>query len=253
VSSNVRCNSLPFSTPLVVNDIPTTPVITGSGTQICPNTTVVLTGPGGFSTYTWSNGLRGQSIIVSSAGDYSLTVSNGNCTSPTSAPYAVSGSGLPTLNVGNDTTVTLQEPALQLTNNAGGTWSGTGVTPSGLFDQKVVGIGTYKLIYTVTSGICQAKDSLNVTVTEGPILFKNTFTPNGDGLNDEWEFSSLLYRYPTSLRLYNRYGVQLLNKTNLETAWDGKIDGNLIAPGTYFYSISFADGRSFQGYVSVLY
>ena len=54
--------------------------VTGN-TVLCDNSSVVITAPAGFTSYSWSNGLTTSSITVSLAGNYSVSVSNGTCTS----------------------------------------------------------------------------------------------------------------------------------------------------------------------------
>ncbi|MBK9014121.1 MAG: PKD domain-containing protein [Saprospiraceae bacterium] len=55
----------------------TKPVITAGGaTTFCSGGNVVLTAPAGFASYLWSNGATAQSITVSTAGSYTVTVTN---------------------------------------------------------------------------------------------------------------------------------------------------------------------------------
>ena len=69
--------------------------MTASGsTSLCPGGSVTLTAPAGF-TYLWSNGAIGQSITVSAAGSYSVTVTNANGCPATSAPVGVTVNPLP--------------------------------------------------------------------------------------------------------------------------------------------------------------
>jgi gliding motility-associated-like protein len=46
----------------------------------------------------------------------------------------------------------------------GGVWSGTGVLPDGTFDPSAVGVGTYKLKYTVTFGACSDNKDTTIRV-----------------------------------------------------------------------------------------
>lgn len=57
----------------------------------------------------------------------------------------------------------------------GGVWTGTGITDSaaGTFDPGTAGVGTHTIIYTITSGLCSAVDSISVTVVN---LFDVTIT-----------------------------------------------------------------------------
>lgn len=80
VTSN-GCSGTSVSTSVIVNPLPT-PTITASGatTNLCPGATVTLTADAGFKTYLWSNGATTKSIVVNTAGNYSVTVTNAtNC------------------------------------------------------------------------------------------------------------------------------------------------------------------------------
>jgi hypothetical protein len=63
-------------------------ITAGGSTAICPGASVTLTAPAGF-TYLWSNGANTQSINASSAGNYTVTVTNAGGCSATSAATAV--------------------------------------------------------------------------------------------------------------------------------------------------------------------
>lgn len=119
---SVKVNPLPAA-PTVVNERPTT---------FCETDNTVLTITSGGNIFEWSNGDRGRSIRVYSAGSISATVfePSTGCTSPVSAPIRIvvnPNPGRPTISVGGPTTicadqnVTLTAPeasAYQWSNNA---------------------------------------------------------------------------------------------------------------------------------------
>ena len=53
-----------------------TPVLAQHDTTICTGDSVLITAPGGFASYNWSDGETTQSIIVKTTGVYSVTVQN---------------------------------------------------------------------------------------------------------------------------------------------------------------------------------
>jgi hypothetical protein len=91
--SNGACSATSPATIVTVHALPTAS-ITSTATAICQGGTVTLTAAPATS-YAWSNGATTQSITVTAAGNYGVTVSNVyGCTS-TSAPTAISVSALP--------------------------------------------------------------------------------------------------------------------------------------------------------------
>lgn len=70
------------------------------------------------------------------------------------------------------------------------------------------------------------------------IIIPNTFTPNGDSINDVWDIKYLdLYHYST-VKIYNRYGALLFQSKGYPQPWDGKYRGGIVPSGTYYYVIS---------------
>ncbi|HLP04352.1 MAG TPA: gliding motility-associated C-terminal domain-containing protein [Paludibacter sp.] len=96
--------------------------------------------------------------------------------------------------------------------------------------------GEYKVKLMVSNSYCTAYDSISVTVTESAIQVPNVFTPNGDGMNDEFRIA-----YKSILRfecwVYNRWGRLVYHWTNPAKGWDGRIGGTDAAAGAYFYVI----------------
>jgi hypothetical protein len=146
------------------NPLPATPTISGP-TSFCAGSSVTLTAPAGYSSYSWSNGMTGQSITVSAAGTYRVTVSNGSCTA-TSADHVITQNPLPATPTisgpaGNafceNTTATLTAPA----GYASYSWNNGMTGPS---INVTVG-GTYRV--TVSNGSC-SRTSADYVLTRNP-------------------------------------------------------------------------------------
>lgn len=89
------CTAVSAITTVTVNALPdATITASGATSDVCPGKTVTLTASAGTS-YLWSNGATTQSIVVSAAGNYIVTVTNENGCSKASAPIAVTYQSCP--------------------------------------------------------------------------------------------------------------------------------------------------------------
>lgn len=155
---NVRPSSLPI------------PSISAEGaTILCSGKSVSLSAPPGMAGYQWTNGAITQNIVVSTSGSHRVRIRDEQgCFSDYSEPIKVETS--PSfVYAGSDQTVCINDPAFQMTESFpsyGGVWSGTGVNPTGLFDPKTSGAGTFTLNYS----LCDLKDTKTVTVMPIPIV-----------------------------------------------------------------------------------
>jgi len=154
---------------------PATPTITAGGpTTFCTGGSVVLTSSSATGN-TWSTGATTQSITVSTAGSYTVSVSNGTCSTP-SAATTVTVTPLNTVAAGINrttcintaiTTITLATTGATGATVTGlpagvtGTWAANVVTISGT--PTVAGSFTYTV--TTTGGCTPATTTGVITVT----------------------------------------------------------------------------------------
>ncbi len=111
---------------------------------------------------------------------------------------------------------------------------------------KESGNYTVKLRVSNASG-CMVDDSISVIVTESDLQVPNVFTPNGDGLNDEFRVA---YKSLKSYHciVYNRWGRKVYEGSDPGKGWDGKIGNKYATPGAYYYIIEATgtDGRKYK-------
>jgi gliding motility-associated-like protein len=110
-------------------------------------------------------------------------------------------------------------------------------------------------IYTLTvtgRGNCISTDQVKMTVLKLPTP-TNTFTPNGDGINDTWEIPYLNQYTNCILEIYATGGQILYRSIGYTKNWDGKYNGNDLPTGTYYYVIDPKNGRKkLTGYITIL-
>lgn len=164
---------------LTVNPLPAKPVISAGGpTTFCTGGSVALNSPAS-TTYTWSTGAATQGINVSTAGSYTVKVTDVNgCVSPTSDAITVTVNGLPAkpaITTSGATTfcqggyVTLTSPAA-----AAYTWSNGDLTQKVTITQS----GTYTLQITDGNG-CRSPLSDAMAVTVNPLPAQPVINASG--------------------------------------------------------------------------
>lgn len=87
------------------------------------------------------------------------------------------------------------------------------------------------------------------------VYIGNAFTPNGDGVNDEFKILGIQVQ-SFNLKIFSRWGTLLFETNSIDDAWDGTYKGQQVDEGAYTYiasGISY-DGKKFQyiGSVTVL-
>jgi gliding motility-associated-like protein len=88
------------------------------------------------------------------------------------------------------------------------------------------------------------------------LYMANTFTPNGDGLNDQ--FGAVGRGIKTySLKVYNRWGEVVFETDDINAKWDGRYKGELVPSGVFVYQVEalgITGGAIYKhGSVTVLY
>ena len=98
------------------------------------------------------------------------TVSQNGCS--VSASKIITVTAPPVVEAGPAQTLCASAPAIQLTgfSPAGGTWSGPGVTATGLFTPAINLIGTQTLFYSLSQNGCTVSASKIIDVTPEPIV-----------------------------------------------------------------------------------
>lgn len=110
--------------------------------------------------------------------------------------------------------------------------------------------GVYKVTLCVTdedSGCSSVDSTLSVTITDAFLEFPDVFTPNGDGVNDEFRpaYKSLK---SYDIVIYNRWGRKVYHSTDPSTGWNGKEGSAKAAEGVYMY---VAEGEGYDRGVKI--
>jgi len=81
----------------------------------------------------------------------------------------------------------------------------------------------------------------------------NSFTPNGDGINDTWGVPDLRYFTGVRVQVFDRNGERLFYSESADTRWDGTYKGKEMPVGTYFWVVEVIEtGKVRRGILTIL-
>ncbi|MFN5222641.1 MAG: PKD domain-containing protein, partial [Bacteroidota bacterium] len=159
------------SQAVLVNNNPT-PAITGTF-AVCSGNSASLNAPAGMTNYVWSNGATTSAINPSTAGTFTVTVTDANgCVGSTSQSVTINSNPVPTI---SGTFVACQGNAAALNTTAGlSTYSWSNGASTASINPSVS--GTYTVTVTNASG-CTGTTSQLVTINPNPApAIVGTFT-----------------------------------------------------------------------------
>jgi hypothetical protein len=170
------CTATSSATVVTVYSNPTAIITAGGPTTFCAGGNVSLTASAG-SSYLWTpGGQTTQNITISTAGSYTVKVTNSNGCFVTSAStnIVVNSNPVAIINAGGPTTF-CQGSNVVLTASAGNSylWTPGGLTTSSI---NVSNSGSYSVKVTNNQGCSSTSSSTVVTVNSTPVA---TITPSG--------------------------------------------------------------------------
>ena len=111
--------------------------------------------------------------------------------------------------------------------------------------------------YTITAEVngCTYTDQVIVELVRR-ILPVNTFTPNGDGINDQWDIVGIDDYPGAEILIFDRWGQRVYASTGYREPWDGTFNGAKLPDATYYYHIQLnqLEGRAppYTGFISIV-
>ena len=110
---------------------------------------------------------------------------------------------------------------------------------------------------------CTGYDSvrINIMCQNSQVFVPNTFTPNGDGLNDRFYVSGKGLGVIRRLAVYNRWGEMVFESRDGRAnepayGWDGMYNGEVLVPDVYIYVLDIecqtGEPFSFKGDISLI-
>lgn len=240
VVGNLSCSS---QQTMGVYIVPYANATISNSVTICLGSAAKLIAGGG-SIYTWwpienMDNPNASEVNVTSAATQVYTVnvsSNGLCS--TTKTVLVQVNPVPTVDAGIDKSFNINEP-IHIAAAGSGTISWTEganiYCKNCPYTQVFPTSNTCYTARSINEFGCIATDQVCITVTkEHAMYIPSCFTPNHDGLNDEFKVFgdgiSLI-----NFTIYNRWGQVMYFSESEQPAWDGKYKGEDCPEGVYIY------------------
>jgi gliding motility-associated-like protein len=236
--------------------------------EICPGDTadLLVTASGGYGTYyyNWSTTATTPQISVApqASTSYFVQVSD-ECQTFSTAAVATVQVVKPLANFYILTQAPMQGLPVQLQNASMNAWSytwsfgdGNGsflVNPTHLYTQQ----GAYEitLIATDQKGCIDSVSKWIDIAPERYIYLPNSFTPDGDGLN-EYFYGRFIGLMSARFYIFNRWGEEVFFSDELNFVWDASYEGTPVQDGTYtwylIYEVEKGIFEDLYGHVNII-
>lgn len=212
---------------------------------ICPNSTIKLDVPAGYS-YVWSNGNSVDNFInVSLSGFYSVKVNNvDNCSF--TKKFEVKNSDSAIINSIDINDFNENDNSILVNYSGIGKYEfsidGINFQNSPLFTN--VSIGEY-FVTVRDKNKCDDVVSEIVYVLD----FPKYFTPNNDGINDSWKINNL--NTDAFITIYNRFGKLLYQFNNNSNGWNGTFNQQLLPADDYWFTLTLDNNRIIKNHFAL--
>ncbi|WP_445453802.1 Ig-like domain-containing protein [Flavobacterium sp. 25HG05S-40] len=203
------------------------PILTDETIVLCQGDQITLDAGNPNMTYLWSTGETTPTILSNGLTTYSVEVttpSPGNCTK------------IKNFNIAYNTKPLISEVVIQ------GLTATINTTQSGDFEYSLDG-ETYQdsNIFTFFEGgmyRAYVREKNNCGNDQRPfvvISYPEFFSPNGDGINDNWYIKGGSNFAATEVKIFDRFGKLITVLNTFNPSWDGTFNGKLLPGNDYWF------------------
>jgi gliding motility-associated-like protein len=205
------------------------------------------------STVIWNDGNTNPIRLVNGINSYNIIANNIGCLKQ--GVLKVDNKPLPVINLGVDDSVCLTRTKLLSVKYPGANylWNDNSTDSTFLVDKA----GLYWAEAAFNG--CIFRDSIKIVYVNCgcETIVPNAFSPNGDGIHDLFKPEMKCVPVNYHLSIFNRNGQQVFSTNNYLQSWEGKLNGNPLPVGTYFYIITYTNNglkipEQFTGSITIL-
>ncbi len=240
-----------IATDTVQVTISNKPVFTSPGNlSVCATESAQLNGNNGPAyQYQWSPSsyLNNNAIVNPIAtppvtSTYTLVITDQVCNYDSSFQVRVTVNPKPIVDITKSNDLDCSKPESQLIASGAVQYNWTPSTgldnPSTYNPVASPNATTLYIVTGTNSNGCSNKDSIKIYVKGGKyngFNIPNSFTPNGDNLNDCFGVPDWSETRNFELIIYNKWGQKVFETNSINECWDGNFKGQRSDPGNYVY------------------
>lgn len=190
---------------------------------------------GNYAKYEWSDGSSDSQLWVRNAGTYSVVVSNSfGCSASDEVSVVINEQPSLVLTCTPADFCATGVATLEAVSDADNFLWNTGAMSRSIEVDKP---GYYQV--TASRNGCTTSQSITLPVCPCKVYIPNSFTPDGDGLNDLFVpvFFSDCER--STMAIFNRFGELIYYTDDATQPWDGTYKGQDVQNGIYLYKMTY--------------
>lgn len=239
------CTGEPYFTTVIISN-PSVDI--GLDADICQDQTYEFFANSAEAVnYLWQDNSVGETFIASTTGEYWVRIEDSyGCRAIDTAVLTVHQN--PVIDLGNDTAIC--EPGeiltLQLdTMYSEYLWNYEGGTSISSYMNVEASTESRDFWLQVTDQYgCIGSDTITVNFC-GEFIIPNAFTPNNDGVNEEWVIENLNLFPEVTVDIYDRGGSNVFKSKGYQKPWDGTdSNGRKLPMDSYYYVIDLHNGET---------
>ncbi len=243
---------------LAVNGSPVCTISQDPEAELCQGDSKVLSVDQAFDNYSWNIGDTTNSINVDSTGVYIVTVTDENsCQDTCSAEITFLPK--PEVMASADQTQVIPGTKVHLTAEGALTyqWNHPELMDNSLSSTPIATVFDSTLFVVVGKNADGCIDSASVFISIPPgndlnITPMKLFSPNGDGIDDEWIVKNIESYPESSLTIYNSNGRIVYQANPYKNDWKAVYQGRDLPEGVYYFIIKDEDKKPRTGSITLI-
>ncbi len=221
----------------------------GPDSVVCGGTVEYYVANGGStSVYEWNTGGSGPGISITETGEYSVNITN-ICGSTSDAVH-VEFSYSPGDFLADKIEFCEGRPMVLDLSYIEGTFEWSDGGTDDIYDVPNAGWHFVEIMDDDSCFVVRDTILVERIFCDCPVHLANAFTPNGDGINEEYNIVFECPPYDYQLTIFDRWGQQLFNTNDPNKAWSGRNRyGDIMPSGVYSYVLKFTE--EYQGFLKI--